>query len=58
MYTKRYKCECLDDTAYGIFYDTVDKTRTYYINSCCGGGCCAAYGIIYCPYCGKKLPEK
>jgi competence CoiA-like predicted nuclease len=28
------------------------------LNSCCGGGCYAMQGLLYCPFCGKRIVVK
>lgn len=49
-----YECDCQKETTYGIYRDYPEGT-TWYIDSCCGGGCVSASDIKFCPFCSLKI---
>ena len=32
------------------------KDRVWNVNGCCGGGCYVITDLIFCPWCGSRLP--
>jgi len=34
-----------------------DEDGSWNVNGCCGGGCFVVTGMLFCPFCGAKLPD-
>lgn len=55
MKTEREGCSCPGWRAEAGKVEYDPKLRCYYTEGCCGQ-CTVTDGMIFCPWCGKRLP--